>query len=250
MILADNERRARKRARPSCCRSSARLRRHLRGDGRACRCRSACSIRRCMNSCRTTNDEQARAGEKLGIAGERDRNARVERAARSEPDARPRGCRLGIIYPEIIEMQARAISEAPATRRRRASSQPEIMIPLVGTQKNCDLQRSRDRSRPRAKSSPKTGRTVDYMFGTMIEVAARRADRRRDRRARRVLQLRHQRPDADDLGSAATTPASSCRNIVENGNPARTTRSRRSTATASASWSRSASKRAAAATRT
>ena len=53
-----------------------------------------------------------------------------------------RGCRLGIVYPEITEMQARAIFEAAVRRRRRRASTvvPEIMIPLVGTKKELDLQ--------------------------------------------------------------------------------------------------------------
>ena len=53
-----------------------------------------------------------------------------------------RGCRLGITYPEITEMQARAIFEAAVDRRRRRASRsiPEIMIPLVGTKKELDLQ--------------------------------------------------------------------------------------------------------------
>ena len=53
-----------------------------------------------------------------------------------------RGCRLGIIYPEITEMQARAIFEAAADVQQATASgrMPEIMIPLVGDVKELELQ--------------------------------------------------------------------------------------------------------------
>ncbi len=52
-----------------------------------------------------------------------------------------RGCRLGITYPEIYEMQARAIFEAAAvvTKETGAAVEPEIMIPLVATKKELDI---------------------------------------------------------------------------------------------------------------
>ena len=52
-----------------------------------------------------------------------------------------RGCRLGIVYPEITEMQARAIFEAAAeVQKKGIKVQPEIMIPLVGFTRELKLQ--------------------------------------------------------------------------------------------------------------
>ncbi|MEJ7703295.1 MAG: putative PEP-binding protein [Geodermatophilaceae bacterium] len=52
-----------------------------------------------------------------------------------------RGCRLGIAYPEITEMQARAVFEAAAdVAKKKIKVKPEIMIPLVGFKKELDLQ--------------------------------------------------------------------------------------------------------------
>ena len=52
-----------------------------------------------------------------------------------------RGCRLGIVYPEITEMQARAIFEAAAdVQKEGIKVKPEVMIPLVGFKKELDLQ--------------------------------------------------------------------------------------------------------------
>ena len=52
-----------------------------------------------------------------------------------------RGCRLGIIYPEISEMQARAVFEAAVeVQKSGIKVKPEVMIPLVGFKKELDLQ--------------------------------------------------------------------------------------------------------------
>ena len=52
-----------------------------------------------------------------------------------------RGCRLGIVYPEISEMQSRAIFEAAAeVQKAGIKVKPEVMIPLVGFKKELDLQ--------------------------------------------------------------------------------------------------------------
>ena len=81
-----------------------------------------------------------------------------------------RGCRLGIIYPEITEMQARAIFEAAVIVQREGKTvKPEIMIPLVGHVAELKLQA--DVVRAVAKEVfAKEGVTVDYLVGTMIEV--------------------------------------------------------------------------------
>ena len=91
-----------------------------------------------------------------------------------------RGCRLGIVYPEITAMQARAIFEAACDVQEGQAStfMPEIMIPLVGFA--TEFERSGE-DRPRARPSQvfeEKGMKVDYMVGTMIEIprAALRAD--------------------------------------------------------------------------
>jgi pyruvate,orthophosphate dikinase len=81
-----------------------------------------------------------------------------------------RGCRLGIIYPEITEMQSRAIFEAASNVRRRGIKvEPEIMIPLVGSVKELDHQAAIVKSV--ADEVMKRDKVkFNYLVGTMIEV--------------------------------------------------------------------------------
>ena len=81
-----------------------------------------------------------------------------------------RGCRLGITYPEIYDMQARAIIEAAVrVSKDRVKVHPEIMIPLVGTLK--ELKMIKDRIIKIAEEVfEKEGVKVSYKVGTMIEV--------------------------------------------------------------------------------
>ncbi|MPS69225.1 MULTISPECIES: pyruvate, phosphate dikinase [Novosphingobium] len=82
-----------------------------------------------------------------------------------------RGCRLGITFPEIYEMQARAIFEA-ACEVAAASGEaivPEVMIPLVATKRELQiLKKVVDEAA--AKVFAEKGRTLDYLVGTMIEL--------------------------------------------------------------------------------
>ncbi|TPO12362.1 pyruvate, phosphate dikinase [Mesorhizobium sp. B1-1-5] len=82
-----------------------------------------------------------------------------------------RGCRLAVSYPEIAEMQARAIFEAAVEAGRKAGALvvPEIMVPLVGLVK--ELQYVKARIDAVAQSVMKeTGTKIDYLTGTMIEL--------------------------------------------------------------------------------
>ncbi|MDE1145456.1 MAG: pyruvate, phosphate dikinase [Azospirillaceae bacterium] len=81
-----------------------------------------------------------------------------------------RGCRLGISYPEIYEMQARSIFEAAVEVGREGQTViPEIMIPLVGTKKELDILKGViDRVAGEVKQA--TGVQIDYLVGTMIEL--------------------------------------------------------------------------------
>jgi pyruvate,orthophosphate dikinase len=81
-----------------------------------------------------------------------------------------RGCRLGIIYPEITEMQARAIFEAAAaTKKKKIPVLPEVMIPLVGHVKELRNQEQLVRATAEAVMKEQ-GVKFDYLVGTMIEV--------------------------------------------------------------------------------
>jgi pyruvate, orthophosphate dikinase len=83
-----------------------------------------------------------------------------------------RGCRLGIMYPEITEMQARAIFEAAAECKKRGiEAKPEVMIPLVGDVKELALQKEIV-NRVARQVFEKKGVEVEYLVGTMIELPA------------------------------------------------------------------------------
>ena len=94
----------------------------------------------------------------------------VESLRETNPMLGHRGCRLGITYPEITEMQARAIFEAAARAKRRGVDvQPEIMIPLVSTKKEFDNQRDIVDA-VRRKVLGGMGEFIPYSVGTMIEL--------------------------------------------------------------------------------
>jgi pyruvate,orthophosphate dikinase len=81
-----------------------------------------------------------------------------------------RGCRLGNTYPEITEMQARAIIEAALELKAEGvEAIPEIMIPLIGTVKELKMQEEIVRSTIN-KVFEEKGDKIDYMVGTMIEI--------------------------------------------------------------------------------
>ncbi len=96
--------------------------------------------------------------------------ARVEKLHELNPMLGHRGCRLGITYPEITEMQARAILEAAGTLiKQKIKVLPEIMVPLVGTKQELDNQVAIVHQV--AKDVMKEmGIKINYMVGTMIEV--------------------------------------------------------------------------------
>jgi pyruvate,orthophosphate dikinase len=81
-----------------------------------------------------------------------------------------RGCRLGIGYPEISEMQARAVFEAAAqVQKEGIKCRPEIMIPLVGFKKELDLQ-VEIVNQAAAEVQKETKQKLNYLVGTMIEI--------------------------------------------------------------------------------
>jgi pyruvate,orthophosphate dikinase len=83
-----------------------------------------------------------------------------------------RGCRLGIMYPEITEMQARAIFEAACDCKKKGiEAKPEVMIPLVGDVRELELQKEIV-DRVAGGVFAKKGVKVEYLVGTMIELPA------------------------------------------------------------------------------
>jgi pyruvate,orthophosphate dikinase len=96
---------------------------------------------------------------------------RAARLREVNPMLGHRGCRLGITYPEIYEMQARAIFEAAieAGRDLRDATVPEIMIPLVATKRECDLMKELV-DRVAADVAQEQGVKLRYLVGTMIEL--------------------------------------------------------------------------------
>src|SRR5438105_7735542 len=107
--------------------------------------------------------------EKMGIKVERIAQ-RVKELHEFNPMLGFRGCRLGLVYPEISEMQARAVFEAAAeVQKSGVKVKPEIMIPLVGFKKELDLQVEvvhRVAQEVMAEKKVK----LNYLVGTMIEV--------------------------------------------------------------------------------
>jgi pyruvate,orthophosphate dikinase len=105
---------------------------------------------------------------------------RAEELSEANPMLGHRGCRLGITYPEIYEMQARAIFEGAIEVARETGSAPipEIMIPLVGITRELEITRAQIVKVANAVFA-EAGRSIEYVIGTMIELprAALIADR-------------------------------------------------------------------------
>ena len=96
--------------------------------------------------------------------------AKVEALHEFNPMLGHRGCRLGITYPEITEMQARAVFEAACKlKKEKIDVKPEVMVPLVGTVTELKMQKDII-VHTAEKVMSETGVRVDYLVGTMIEV--------------------------------------------------------------------------------
>ena len=95
---------------------------------------------------------------------------RVDELHEFNPMLGHRGCRLAISYPEIAEMQVRAIFEAAANvQKKKIKVNPEIMVPLVGFRKELELQ-AEIVHRVAKEVSKEKGVKLNYLVGTMIEV--------------------------------------------------------------------------------
>ena len=95
---------------------------------------------------------------------------KVEELSEFNPMLGHRGCRLGNTYPEITEMQTRAIIEAALNlKKRKIKAYPEIMIPLTGTYQEMKLQEDIVRNTVNQVFEER-GDKIDYLVGTMIEI--------------------------------------------------------------------------------
>ncbi len=113
--------------------------------------------------------EQRQLATQMGISFDKVKQ-RVESLHEFNPMLGFRGCRLGIVYPEITEMQARAIFEAAAeTKKKGINVEPEVMIPLVGNVKELEHQEKIVRE-VASQVMKEQGVTFKYLVGTMIEV--------------------------------------------------------------------------------
>jgi pyruvate, orthophosphate dikinase len=114
-------------------------------------------------------EDTKRLARTLGI-GRDELNRIVESLRETNPMLGLRGCRLGIVYPEITEMQGRAIFEAAVRAKRRGIDvQPEIMVPLVSTVKELEHQRA-ILEHVADQVMGAMGEELPYTIGTMIEL--------------------------------------------------------------------------------
>ncbi len=116
-----------------------------------------------------TTEQQAELAKKIGVPAARI-HQRVEQLHEFNPMLGFRGCRLGIGYPEISAMQARAVFEAAAiVQKEGIKVKPEIMIPLVAFKKELDLQVAVVHETAKAVMAERKVK-IDYLVGTMIEI--------------------------------------------------------------------------------
>ena len=114
--------------------------------------------------------EIAEVAAAMGVSADKLRERAME-LAEFNPMLGHRGCRLLVSYPEIAEMQARAIFEAAveAGKVTGAPVVPEVMVPLVGLKGELDLVRGRIDAMAKAVAE-ETGVAIDYQVGTMVEL--------------------------------------------------------------------------------
>ncbi len=129
-----------------------------------------CSIRLCTSSCRATSAELEAVAAQLKMPIDKLR-ARVAELSEFNPMLGLRGSRLAIRYPEITEMQARAIFEAAieAGKRLGVTVEPEIMIPLVAYRREYDILAGVIRNTADTIEK-EAGVRLAYKLGTMIEL--------------------------------------------------------------------------------
>ncbi len=124
------------------------------------------------------DENQKEMADQMGVTVD-DIKALVEDLHEFNPMLGHRGCRLGNTYPEITEMQARAIIEAAVNLKKKGvDARPEIMVPLIGTVEEFRMQEDIIRKTAETVFEEK-GEKCEYLVGTMIEIprAALTADK-------------------------------------------------------------------------
>ncbi|MEM9221023.1 MAG: pyruvate, phosphate dikinase [Pseudomonadota bacterium] len=118
----------------------------------------------------STEEEIEEVATALGVPVDKMR-ARARSLHEFNPMLGHRGCRLAVSYPEIAEMQARAIFEAAiaAAQKTGAPVVPEVMVPLVSLKSELDFVKKRIDQTARDVAR-ETGQTFDYQVGTMVEL--------------------------------------------------------------------------------
>jgi pyruvate,orthophosphate dikinase len=117
-----------------------------------------------------TDEEIAEVAQAMGASADKLRR-RAQELSEFNPMLGFRGCRLAIAYPEIAEMQARAIFEAAvaAAKKTGAPVVPEVMVPLIASKAEFDLVKARIDAMAEAVAT-ETRFKIDYQVGTMIEL--------------------------------------------------------------------------------
>jgi len=116
------------------------------------------------------NDEELAEVAKSAGVSLKEIKARKNQLDESNPMLGHRGCRLGITYPEVYEMQAQAIFEAVVkVAADNITAIPEVMIPLVGMKSELDAMTAVVNAAAKAVMD-ESGKTFEYMVGTMIEL--------------------------------------------------------------------------------
>ena len=118
----------------------------------------------------STDEEIAEVAEALDVDPEKLR-ARARALEEFNPMLGHRGVRLAVSYPEVAEMQARAIFEAAiaAAQKTGAPVEPEVMVPLVSLKAELDFVKKRIDATAKAVTE-ETGQTFEYQVGTMVEL--------------------------------------------------------------------------------
>jgi pyruvate,orthophosphate dikinase len=117
-----------------------------------------------------TDEEVAEVASAMGVDADRLRE-RADSLHEFNPMLGHRGCRLAVSYPEIAEMQARAIFEAAIEAGKKTGEHvvPEVMVPLVGLKAELDFVKARIDAVAKEVIG-ESGIQIDYMVGTMIEL--------------------------------------------------------------------------------
>ena len=114
---------------------------------------------------------QAKIAGELGVTPAKIKR-RVAQLHEMNPMLGHRGCRLSVTYPEILEMQVQAITEAVINcKKKKVTAQAEIMIPLVGTERELAILRERvEQTIKDVREAKKVTGKLNILIGTMIEI--------------------------------------------------------------------------------